>query len=117
MGNLGCIAASKSWFAFITNAFHMVGCVGNVRIQHSRGEERAQLGVGLLRSLLGEVVPAVERPTAHFLGPPAPDLQDVVMLLKESLAAPQGEHRARYAPVPASRSWASWAKSTVAAAR
>src|SRR5215208_3406673 len=61
-------------------------------------EERAQLGVGLLRSLLGEVVAAVERPTAHFLGPPAPDVQDVVVLLKESLAAPQGEHRARYAP-------------------
>jgi hypothetical protein len=33
-------------------------------------EERAQLGVGLLWSLLGEVVAAVEHPTAHFLGPP-----------------------------------------------
>src|SRR5215208_2428590 len=66
--------------------------------EESSAEERTQLGVGLLRSLLRQVVATVDHPTAHFLGPPAPDLQDVVVLLKESLAAPQREHRARYAP-------------------
>src|SRR5687767_9301741 len=64
----------------------------------SLSEERAQLGVSLIRSLLGEVVATLEHPTAHFVGPPAPDLQDVVVLLEEPLAAPQGEHRACYAP-------------------
>ena len=64
----------------------------------SLSEERAQLCASLIRSLLGDVVAALQHPTAHFVGPPAPDLQDLVVLLEESLAAPQGEHRARYAP-------------------
>jgi hypothetical protein len=71
------------------------GLQGELRIsRHLRSllsEEGAQLGVGILRSFLGEVVTTVESPTAHFLGPPAPDLQDVVVLLEESLTAPQGE--------------------------
>jgi hypothetical protein len=72
----------------------MSGLQGELRISgHLRSllsEEGAQLGVGILRSFLGEVVTAVESPTAYFLGPPAPDLQDVVVLLEESLTASQG---------------------------
>ena len=43
--------------------------------EESSAKERAQLGVGLLRSPLGKVVAAVEHPTEHLLGPPAPDVQ------------------------------------------
>jgi hypothetical protein len=44
--------------------------------QASVGEEGVQLGVGLVRRLLGQVVAAVEHTSAHFIGPPAPDVQE-----------------------------------------
>src|SRR5215212_8820367 len=64
----------------------------------SFSQERAQLGAGLLRGLLRDVVAAVERPTAYLLGPPAPDVQDVVVPLQEPPAAPEGEQGTRHAP-------------------
>src|SRR5215207_4112423 len=80
----------------------MSGLQGEFRIsRHLRSllsEVGAQLGVGILRSFLREVLTTVESPSAHLLCPPAPDLQDVVVLLEESLTAPQGEHRAGHAP-------------------
>src|SRR5829696_10265960 len=54
MGNLGCIAASKSWFAFMMNAFHIVGCVGNVRIEYSGRRHRSAALLSSGRWLLGK---------------------------------------------------------------
>src|SRR6266849_2025709 len=44
MGNgtaAGCLAASKSLFAFMKYAFHMLGCVGEVRLHHSGRRHRS----------------------------------------------------------------------------
>src|SRR6266516_5024528 len=44
MGNgtaAGCLAASKSLFAFMMNTFHMLGCVGDVPMHHSGRRHRS----------------------------------------------------------------------------
>src|SRR2546421_3538547 len=44
MGNgtaAGCLAASKSLFAFMMYAFHMLECVGEVRLHHSGRRHRS----------------------------------------------------------------------------
>src|SRR5918998_1791432 len=63
----------------------------------SPAEERAQLGMGLLRGFLWQVVSTLEWPAVHFLGPPTPDVEDVIVPLEESLTAPEDEHRALHA--------------------
>src|SRR5712692_4752422 len=50
MGNgtaAGCLAASKSLFAFMMNAFHMLGCVDEVRLHHS-GRRHRSVSVSLV---------------------------------------------------------------------
>src|SRR3954447_14727925 len=60
----------------------------------SLAKEGAELGERLVRPLLGDVVPAVQRAAGDVAGPRAPDREHVVPVLEVPARAPQREHGA-----------------------